>query len=108
MVAQRRLSVGRNEFRVPGDNRGLRASRKEGRSESDGKQPDDVPGTSGRRVSTNTVCSNANARNSGTGDGSHVASPTRAPARTQNRPAIKAEPWSNAASGGIDRAIPFG
>src|SRR3979490_2257444 len=97
MVAQRCLPVGGDESRISGDDRGLRASREQGPSQSDGKQPDDVPDTSGRHVSTNTVYSNANARNSGTGDGSHDASPTRAPARTPISRPFKAEPWSNGA-----------
>ena len=75
------------KFGIFGDNRGLSASRKQGPSESDGKQPNDVPNSRGRnqgRVKINTVCFNVDARSSGTADGRHVASPTRAPNPSPN------------------------
>jgi hypothetical protein len=88
IVLQRRLSTGANKLGISGDDGGrLSAGRKQSPCQSDDKQTDGVPNGRGRvrqRVQTNTGCLTIDARYSGTADGRHVASPTRAPSQTQS------------------------
>jgi len=85
-MLQRRLSAGTGKLGISDGGR-LGAGREQSRRQSDDKQTDAVPNGRGRdpqRVHTNTVCFTIDARYSGTADGRHVASSTRAPSQPQS------------------------
>jgi hypothetical protein len=108
------LPAGGKKPGISADNGGLGAGRKQAARESDGQQPNDVPNSSGRsqnRVTIDAARLDLDARNSGTVDGRHVASPIRAPKtqlqRVTGRNSIRAGLWPTGTLHGFVSAISF-